>query len=314
MRKIERYLKNIAEHPFQGKSLENGDVQAFYRDVMVYCFSKLQTRFEKLKRDITQNPQNEYVSQFVKFASIDVNNIDNVNLFRLSLNCYRFYQSIKAKPNTPKIFLEHLKKVASYHGSLKDIVNCARNEEYKKLFSNVRLRKLDPTSYDKYIYSWSNIIKRFIPDPIKYKDFKKTCLKDPVIANRLRSIYGVINNEILLDFEDVKLSAISVSKRCCYLCESYIKFANDNGYNIIIPGSHKKIYHSWKLPNIKGNSDFNEKSLSYLIEKLDQVIKDETNRSDSREKSRGRDSESDNPDEDYIDFYSKNLTLDFPNF
>jgi hypothetical protein len=49
--------------------LENRDVQAFLRDVMKYCYSKLQTRFEKLKRDITVN---EYVSEFVKFASIDV--------------------------------------------------------------------------------------------------------------------------------------------------------------------------------------------------------------------------------------------------
>jgi hypothetical protein len=50
-------------------------------------------------------------------------------------------------------------------------------------------------------------------------------------------------------------------------------------------GKHKKIYHAWKLPNIKNikNPDFNKKSMSYLIGNLDQIIKDETARSDNRD-------------------------------
>jgi hypothetical protein len=257
IRKIERYLKNIAEHPFKGTAIESQEVRSFYIDVMEYCYSKLQTRFEKLKRDITAKPHNEYISQFVKFASIDIDNIDKVNLRELSVNCYRYCQSIRANLDISKVFLGHLKKVGSYYGSLKDIVNCARSENYKKLFSNMKLRKLDSIVDDNYIFSWSNIIKRFI-DPKNYKDFKKACLKNSAITNRLRSIYGVNENEdeILLDFEDIEQHVylhaemnvvtniierndrrrifIAVSKKCCYLCELYIQFANDNGYNIII--------------------------------------------------------------------------------
>ena len=86
-----------------------------------------------------------------------------------------------------------------------------------------------------YIFSWSNIIKRFILNPERYKDFKETCLKDLVIAKRLSSK----ENEILLNFEDIeqhvhlhaemnivaniiernyrRRTLIAVSKSCCYL-------------------------------------------------------------------------------------------------
>ena len=46
---------------------------------------------------------------------------------------------------------------------------------------------------------------------------------------------------------------IAVSKRCCYLCELYINFAQKNGYNIVIPGNHKKIYSRWKLSHVNDN-------------------------------------------------------------
>jgi hypothetical protein len=296
---------------------------------MDYCYSKLQTRFEKLKRDIIFNQHNEYIKKFVKFASINVDNLDNVNLRKLSVTCYRYWQSVKKNPLVPKFFLGHLKKVGSYHGSLKDIVSCARNEKYRKLFSNVKLRKLDSVVGNNYVFSWSNIIKRFILDPKEYKDFEEACLEDSFIADRLRSIYGVNEgeDEILLNFEDIEQhvrlhaemnlvadiinrdyrgrSFIAVSKRCCYLCELYIQFANNNGYNLIISGKHKMIYHAWKLPNIK-NSKFNEESVSYLIDNLDQIIKDETEQhrvftptSDNREVSRDTNDDDDDPDEDY---------------
>src|SRR5207245_3585777 len=114
------------------------------------CYSKLQTRFEKLKRDITANLNNEYISAFMKFAKIDIDNIDKVNICEVSYSCYKYYQKIRKNSNmlsqNPElpIFLGHLKKVASYHGSLKDIVKCAHNGTYKNIFSNLELRKYDP--------------------------------------------------------------------------------------------------------------------------------------------------------------------------
>ncbi|CAI2194524.1 2438_t:CDS:2, partial [Funneliformis geosporum] len=42
---------------------------------------------------------------------------------------------------------------------------------------------------------------------------------------------------------------IAVSKKCCYLCESYIKFLRSKKYKITISEVHKNLYSGWKLPN-----------------------------------------------------------------
>ena len=106
IRKIEQHLKYIAEHPFHGKSSENRDVLAFRDDVMDYCYSKLQTRFEKLRRDITNNRHSKRIKYFVEYASkyvsidVSIDNINKVNLHQISIICYDYYcLSIKANPN-----------------------------------------------------------------------------------------------------------------------------------------------------------------------------------------------------------------------
>lgn len=65
---------------------------------------------------------------------------------------------------------------------------------------------------------------------------------------------------------------IAVSKRCCYLCELYIKFAQRYGYNIVVSGFHKKIYHLWKLPRTE-NVTFNNESLVHIIREIRILIR-----------------------------------------
>ncbi|CAG8614460.1 11577_t:CDS:2 [Diversispora eburnea] len=103
-----------------------------------------------------------------------------------------------------------------------------KSEKYEGLFSRVELRRLKPIITDQPVFSWKNIIQRFIPDPKEYEDFENACLDYSNIATRLVQIY--------------------VFKKGCYLCELYIKFAQQEGYNIVISEKHKKIYHGWKLP------------------------------------------------------------------
>ena len=66
---------------------------------------------------------------------------------------------------------------------------------------------------------------------------------------------------------------IAVSKKCCYLCELFIEFAQRNGYNVKILGkNNKKLYWNWKLPNIYNNVNFMNKFLLYIMRQLDIII------------------------------------------
>jgi hypothetical protein len=67
---------------------------------------------------------------------------------------------------------------------------------------------------------------------------------------------------------------MALSKRCCYLCELYIDFAWKQGYRIIVPGNHKKIYGGWKLPHVE-DSNFKINSLRYILENLNRIIGNE---------------------------------------
>ena len=114
------------------------------------------------------------------------------------------------------------------------------------------------------ISSWEEIIQTYIPN--QYEEFKKRCLDDDLNNQaRLKEIYNNQLDEnisqhiylhaemnILTKIVDQKYKSrtfIAVSKKCCYLCELYIKYINTRGYNIHISGTHKKLYHRWQLPD-----------------------------------------------------------------
>ncbi|RIA96112.1 hypothetical protein C1645_815796 [Glomus cerebriforme] len=288
--KIQGYLRNISKDaPAKSKDV----VKALTDDVMNYCSAKLESRFKRLKNDIINGQNDEHIISFLKDTSTDVNNIDEVNKFKLSGICSKYNKKVKNDPTIPSRFLGHLRKVGSYAGSVINIMACARNIKYKILFSNIELYKMDPDIItNQSIFSWKNIIKRFANDE-EYELFMKKCLKNNFIKRKLIKIYTdentkqlQLDNDIkqciylhaemniltsIIDQDNRNREFIAVSKRCCYLCELYIDFARKQGYNIIISGKHKKIYCGWKLPHT-ANIDFKNKSLEYILENLDQII------------------------------------------
>ncbi|CAB4404608.1 unnamed protein product [Rhizophagus irregularis] len=289
---ITNYLKIISKNsPKESTDIET----AFYLAVMSYCYTKFKSRWDKLKNDI-DNSDNEHVKSLRNYISAELG--DSATPIKMSLVCYEYYKQIKAKvnPNISQKFLGHIKKVGSYFGSIKGIIDCAKNIQYKPLFSNIKVKKGRPVIINKQpIYSWENIIKRFIDeDENKYDRFMTRCSEKPGVMERIHKVYTdnatkqlQLNDNVekciylhaemnilasLIIDRDIKSRVfIAVSKRCCYLCELYINFAIKQGYNIIIPGKHQKLYDRWLLPHVK-NSDFKDKSLKYILENLDQII------------------------------------------
>jgi hypothetical protein len=165
------------------------------------------------------------------------------------------------KPKIFKKFPGHIKKVGSYYGSLKKITSCACNAKYQTLFSHMEVHKLDPSvKTEQSIPSWEDVIKEFIADHEKYKNFKDLCLDDDIKGDNLRRVYGTdmqmdsafqqtvklhaemnLLTKILINEDDKSRSFIVVSKKYRYLCDLYIRFARTKGYVIDISGTQKDI-------------------------------------------------------------------------
>ncbi|CAG8459950.1 11242_t:CDS:1 [Funneliformis mosseae] len=229
------------------------------------------------------------------YASIDAENIDDANGYDLTETCSSYYDEFKSSL-APKKFLRHIKNMGSYYTALIDITACAFKDKYKLLFSNMHVHKLEPIIVRQPMFSWKNIVKRYIPDPdhAKYEEFKRRCLDDFFTSKRLTDAYGNVDR---LDDESIKQdiylhaemnlltniidqkykgrAIIAVSKKSCYLCELYIRFVNKKGYKIYYTsGAHKTLYSKWLLPKIK-DTDLRTESLNYMIKQLDQVINEE---------------------------------------
>ncbi|RIA85555.1 hypothetical protein C1645_879225 [Glomus cerebriforme] len=303
--RIENCLKTLSETaPISLKvAAKNDVVMDLSSEVMMYCTTKLESRFNKLKADI-KHGQHKYIKSFIEYASIDIKNMDKIDIYDLSITCCRYYKNQGEQfknledPATPrylKKFLGHVKKVGSYYGSLNRIISYACNAKYKILFSHLEVILLEPTMTEQSIISWENVIKKFITDHKEYENFKEACLSNNKKKDNLRNVYGrnmqldstdikqtvklhaemniLIN--VLINKEDKSRAFIAVSKKCCYLCELYIRFARTKGYVIDISGTHRKIYHLWKFPDAN-NAIFYDESLSYMIKNLNRIIRDET--------------------------------------
>lgn len=294
--RIHNLLKNISQNtPINlSEAWKRDDVKTLFTDVMTYCSAKLEGRVKKLINDIIKDKHNDYVRSFIERAKIDIENVNKVKKYHISRFCCEYYKEVKGDSTIPKKFLKHLKKVGSYVGSLIDIIKYAININYKPLFSRIELHKLDPIIVnDQPLFSWKSIIQESIIDPNDYEAFKKSCLNDYVIKQRLKDSYGgvdeqldrEINQKIYLHAELNILTEvinqnnkhrvfIATSKRCCHLCELYINFARIRGYYIVTTGTHNKLYHKWKLPYVNGDN-YRRESLSYIIESLEQTISEE---------------------------------------
>ncbi|RIA99234.1 hypothetical protein C1645_811711 [Glomus cerebriforme] len=331
--KIKNYLKDISKSaPRKLRNTEN----AFTRAVSSYCFAKLETRLDKLKSDIKND--NRHVKSFKDFFSTNVDDADKNNMYIISQVCNEYYKLVKDDNNIPPKFLRHIKKVGSYTGSMISIIECACNIQYKLLFSNVKVYTKGSVIDNQHIYSWKDIIKRFIDedDEDTYKRFMDKCSKKLNIMERLRKMYTnkITQQQQQLDDDDIKqciyLHAemhilafiidnniknsrefIAMSKRCCYLCELYIDFARKHGYDIIVFGKHKKIYSGWKLPIVKDNN-FKIRSLRYILENLDQIIENKIKHYTSSlpaDFDSGDNSPNLNNDDKYLDEYFKQNTI-----
>ncbi|PKC76254.1 hypothetical protein RhiirA1_513264 [Rhizophagus irregularis] len=272
-------------------------------EILSYCSNKLGSRINKLKKDLTHNPDDEYIKSFIRYAStnlieFDPKKLNDVDKFKISVVCQSYYEQLDKidKSEIPQNFLEHLRKVGSYVASAINIMEYASNVKYKNLFSNIELHIIEPINTiittSQPISSWEYVIESFVHNHVDYERFRDECLKNENIVRRLKWLYydgtelKLDNDNIeipvylhaemnilasMIDQEDKSKTFIAVSKRCCYLCELYIDFARKRGYNIIISGTCGKIYREWQLPQV-ASIDFRIESLKYILENLDRVI------------------------------------------
>jgi len=248
-----------------------------------------------IARDRNKNHIMSFKSFMVRTSSIDVDNLDNVERHVISRVCAEYYKKVKKSSKIPKDFLRRVRKVGSYLGSLINIVRCVCKEFHKGQIANLELKKLEPIKTRQTISSWNTTIQSVISSK-EFEDFRNACLKDDDTKDDIKKIYGdrgpittKLDSEIeqdvclhaemkiladIVNRKDKSRAFIAVSKDSCYLCELYIEFAQKQGYNIVVSGSHKKIYHAWKLPDIKDYT-FWMNSVSYMITNLNLIIKNE---------------------------------------
>ena len=70
-----------------------------------------------------------------------------------------------------------------------DIIECARNIAYKELFTNVVVHKGKADIIDQPIYSWKNIINKFVDNNDNdYNHFMKTCSKKHHVMERIKKV------------------------------------------------------------------------------------------------------------------------------
>ncbi|GBC39046.2 hypothetical protein GLOIN_2v1479071 [Rhizophagus irregularis DAOM 181602=DAOM 197198] len=228
----------------------------------------------KLRWDITEYKDKVYTKSFLDYAKTKINDVDIFDKVDVLNN----------KENTL-----YPQKVGSYIESLFNIVNCVRNTKYKDLFFRIDLKLLNPDVVIQPILPWNGIVEKFLDHEKEYEGFMEECLKDPTIRYRLKRVYGgvdaelncVSSNEMYLHAElnlltsvmnhEEKRIFIAVSKKCCYLCELYIRYVQEiKGYNVAVSGSHKslkKLCSRWKLPDT-----FKKEFMSYAQLELDRII------------------------------------------
>jgi hypothetical protein len=64
---------------------------------MMCCTVKLESRFNKLKKNILKYGQYELIKSFIKHASIDIKNMDKININKFLITCFKYYKKQKKK-------------------------------------------------------------------------------------------------------------------------------------------------------------------------------------------------------------------------
>jgi hypothetical protein len=300
--KIKRYFKSISKDApiMLNMAFYREDVANLLETIMEYCSTKFDSRVKKLNGYMIKlGSQNQHVSSFMRYIK-EANKVPNG--YEISEICSKYYKIVKRNIVFPEEFKRHLKKVGSYYSAFINVTVCACKEKYKNQFSNMEVILLNSVKVYQPIFSWTSVLEKVIPDFKEFEKFKKICLDNHFVLERLKEIYGIYGNKNLLlkenprldenikqylyshvemnilsniiDDKDTRPVFITVSKYCCHLCELYIEFARGKGYHIFISGTHKKLYHRWVLPVTK-DSAFRNDALKYMIVKLDWIIREE---------------------------------------
>jgi hypothetical protein len=86
--------------------------------------------------------------------------------------------------------------MGSYIAHLMEIIDRACKVKYKNLFSSIETHLLDPPCEERQLISlWKKIVMKYIPDK-DYEVFKNKCLKHDEIRERLKNIYGGVDEQL----------------------------------------------------------------------------------------------------------------------
>ncbi|EXX61319.1 uncharacterized protein OCT59_022860 [Rhizophagus irregularis] len=271
--KIKETLANISKDaPMTFKQTHSReDMIDLSSTILNYCSKIIRNRSDKLRKSITENKDENYIKSFLEFVKTRINVDDIYNdekIVSISTVCCEWDHALNLCLVSQILYVK----------------------QNTHLFSHMDLQLLDPVVMIQPILPWNDIVKEFV-DQVEYGYLKEACLKDSMIKRNLKHIYGGINvelncessNEIYLHpilniltsvmNHEEKRIFIAVSKRTCFLCDLYIRFVRDKGYNIIFSGSqkfYKKLYNRWKLPD-----RYKEEFMSFAQLELDQIIGNE---------------------------------------
>ncbi|PKC11155.1 hypothetical protein RhiirA5_413426 [Rhizophagus irregularis] len=145
--KIKETLTNVSKYaPMKfEQACDREDMRDLFLTIKKYCFEKLEYILDKLRRDITEYEDKEYIKSFLNYVKTMLTYFDNEEKFTISV-------------------------VGSYAGSLFNITNC-----------RIDLKLLSPDVVIHPILPWNGIVKKFLDHEKEYESFMEACLIDPMI-------------------------------------------------------------------------------------------------------------------------------------
>ncbi|RIA94846.1 hypothetical protein C1645_817432 [Glomus cerebriforme] len=188
----------------------NSDALAI--EILSYYSNKLGSRINKLKKDLTRNPDDKYIKSFIGYASanlkeFDLKKLNDVNKSKISVVCQSYYEQLDKtdKSEIPQKFLEHLRKVGSYVASainyehFKD--ECLKNDHIvrrlKRIYSDeIGQLKLDDSNIKTHVYLHAemNILASMIDQEDKNKTFIAKLSQVASINFRIESLKYILKN------------------------------------------------------------------------------------------------------------------------
>ncbi|PKC76251.1 hypothetical protein RhiirA1_447796 [Rhizophagus irregularis] len=145
--KIKETLTNVSKYaPMKfEQACDREDMRDLFLTIKKYCFEKFEYILDKLRRDITEYEDKEYIKSFLNYVKTMLTYFDNEEKFTISV-------------------------VGSYAGSLFNITNC-----------RIDLKLLNPDVVIHPILPLNGVVKKFLDHEKEYESFMEACLIDPMI-------------------------------------------------------------------------------------------------------------------------------------